>query len=79
MLFSSDKLMLEFNYVVCVPYELNIDFILQITDKNTQIYSDIQKEPLLEVIFYVSHLNENFIIFKLLKLTLIPFFYHSVH
>ena len=66
--------MLEFNYVVCVPYELNIDFILQITDKNTQIYSDIQKEPLLEVIFYVSHLNENFIIFKLLKLTLIPFF-----
>ena len=74
MLFSSDKLMLEFNYVVRVPYELNIDFILQITDKNTQIYSDIQKEPLLEVIFYVSHLNENFIIFKLLKLTLIPFF-----
>ena len=71
--------MLEFNYVVCVPYELNIDFILQITDKNTQIYSDIQKEPLLEVIFYVSHLNENFIIFKLLKLTLIPFFYHRVH
>lgn len=66
--------MLEFNYVVRVPYELNIDFILQITDKNTQIYSDIQKEPLLEVIFYVSHLNENFIIFKLLKLTLIPFF-----
>ena len=79
MLFSSDKLMLEFNYVVRVPYELNIDFILQITDKNTQIYSDIQKEPLLEVIFYVSHLNENFIIFKLLKLTLIPFFYHRVH
>ena len=74
MLFSSDKLMLEFDYVVRVPYELNIDFILQITDKNTQIYSDIQKEPLLEVIFYVSHLNENFIIFKLLKLTLIPFF-----
>ena len=74
MLFSSDKLILEFNYVVRVPYELNIDFILQITDKNTQIYSDIQKEPLLEVIFYVSHLNENFIIFKLLKLTLIPFF-----
>lgn len=74
MLFSSDKLMLEFNYVVRVPYELNIDFILQITDKNTQIYSDIQKEPLLEVIFCVSHLNENFIIFKLLKLTLIPFF-----
>ena len=74
MLFSSDKLMLEFNYVVRVPYELNIDFILQITDKNTQIYTDIQKEPLLEVIFYVSHLNENFIIFKLLKLTLIPFF-----
>ena len=66
--------MLEFNYVVRVPYELNIDFIVQITDKNTQIYSDIQKEPLLEVIFYVSHLNENFIIFKLLKLTLIPFF-----
>ena len=66
--------MLEFNYVVRVPYELNIDFNLQITDKNTQIYSDIQKEPLLEVIFYVSHLNENFIIFKLLKLTLIPFF-----
>lgn len=66
--------MLEFNYVVRVPYELNIDFIFQITDKNTQIYSDIQKEPLLEVIFYVSHLNENFIIFKLLKLTLIPFF-----
>ena len=66
--------MLEFNYVVRVPYELNIEFILQITDKNTQIYSDIQKEPLLEVIFYVSHLNENFIIFKLLKLTLIPFF-----
>lgn len=66
--------MLEFNYVVRVPYELNIDFILQITDKNTQIYSDIQKEPLLEVIFCVSHLNENFIIFKLLKLTLIPFF-----
>lgn len=66
--------MLEFDYVVRVPYELNIDFILQITDKNTQIYSDIQKEPLLEVIFYVSHLNENFIIFKLLKLTLIPFF-----
>ena len=74
MLFSSDKLMLEFNYVVRVPYELNTDFILQITDKNTQIYSDIQKEPLLEVIFCVSHLNENFIIFKLLKLTLIPFF-----
>ena len=71
--------MLEFNYVVCVLYELNIDFILQITDKNTQIYSDIQKEPLLEVIFYVSHLNENFIVFNLLKLTLIPFFYHSVH